>query len=153
MSTNKNKKRIGVVAGTMAVALVGGGLAVAYWTTTGAGTGAGTVGTNTAVTVAQTSTVSGLVPGGPSQPLNFTVTNPGAGPQVINNVNITVSTTAPGCNAADFVVSQPTIPANQSIAGSGGTYSNTTASVSMTNTAANQDACKGAALTFNYAVS
>jgi hypothetical protein len=152
MSTNKNKKRLGAIAGVTAVALVGGGLAVAYWTTTGTGTGTGTVGTDTAVTVTQTSSVSGLVPGGPAQDLDFDVLNPAAGPQTINAVNISVSTTAVGCDVNDFTIVQPNLGGAVQIA-AGGTYSNSTATVALQNTSANQDACKLAPLVFTYNVS
>ena len=155
MSTNKNKKRLGAIAGFTAIALVGGGLAVAFWTTDGTGTGTGTVGTNTAVTVTQTSTVSGLVPGGPAQPLSFDVNNPAAGPQTINAVDIEVTTNAAGCDDTDFDIVQPTLGGSVAIA-AGGTYSNNTATVAMINKTGptgNQDACKNATLTFTYDVS
>lgn len=165
---SSNKKRLAFVSSSLAVALVGGGLAVAYWTTTGTGTGSGAVGTSTAVTVAQTSTVSGLVPGGPAADLDFTITNPGAGPQTINSVAISVSgvTKAVGapsgaCTAADFAVTQPNlggavelaVGANAMTSGNGsGGPADTGADVSMINSNGDQNGCKGASLTFTYTV-
>jgi hypothetical protein len=164
MSTNTNRKRLAAIAATVGVALVGGGLAVAYWTTTGSGTGSGSVGTNSLVTVTQTSTVSGLVPGGPAQDLDFTINNPAAGPQTINGVNVSVAvTSSPGsCSASDFSITQPSLGGavelatgnNTFTAGSGGTFANTGASVSMLNrSGVNQNGCKGATLEFTYTVS
>ncbi len=165
---SSNKKRLAFVSGSLAVALVGGGLAIAYWTTTGSGTGAGTVGTSTAVSVTQDSTVSGLVPGGPSAALDFTVNNGGTGPQTINGVSVSVSkvTKAVGapagaCTAGDFTVAQPALGGaielavgdNTFTSGAGGDFANTTAAVSMKNTASDQNGCKGATLEFTYTVS
>lgn len=161
-SQSSTKKRVAAVAGTLAVALVGGGLAIAYWTTTGTGTGAGAVGTDTPVTVTQDSTVAGLVPGGPADVLDFTVDNNAAGPQTITDVDIAITdVSAVGCTAADFTVTQPNIGASVALpvgnteftSGAGGDVANTGAQVSMINSASNQDACKGATLEFTYTVS
>lgn len=159
---SSNKKRLAFISGGLAVALVGGGLAVAYWTTTGTGTGAGAVGTSTAVTVTQDSTVSGLVPGGPADDLDFTITNPGDGPQTINSVTVSISgiTSSGSCTVADFAITQPTlgpvelaVGANTVTSGAGGSFANTGAKVSMINRAAvNQNGCKGATLEFTYTV-
>jgi len=93
-----NKKRISLVAGTVAVVLAGAGVAVAYWTTTGTGTGTGTTGTNTALTIAQNSTPTGLVPGGVAQAVDFTVTNPAPSDVQVTAVVITVTSTSnAGC--------------------------------------------------------
>ena len=156
MSTNTNKKRLGAVAGVTAVALVGGGLAVAYWTTTGSGTGTGTVGTDTPVTVNQTSSVSGLVPGGPAADLDFEVVNTAAGPQSIQGVTIAVTTPAAGCSAADFQITQPNLGAPLVEVPVGTTAFDsidTGAQVQMLNrSGVNQNGCKNAALTFTYTV-
>jgi hypothetical protein len=160
---SSNKKRLSAVAGTMAVVLVGGGLAIAYWTTTGSGTGTGDVGTSTVVTVTQDSTVAGLVPGGPADVLDFTINNSSDGPQRINSVVVSISdVTAPGtCSAADFDIDQPNtgafvdLPVGDTTftSGAGGDVANTGAQVSMINSASNQDGCKGATLEFTYTVS
>ena len=160
---SSNKKRLAVVSSTLAVVLVGGGLAIAFWTTTGTGTGSGAVGTSTPVTVTQDSTVADLVPGGPADNLDFTIDNPGDGPQTINSVVVSISNVSQaGCTAADFAITQPDLGGAVELAvgdtsftagdGSGGP-ADTGASVSMVNSASNQNACKGAALEFTYTVS
>jgi len=163
-----NRKRFTLIASTMAAVLVGGGVAVAYWTTTGNGTGTGAVGAGTTqVTVAQDSAVSGLVPGGPAKPLDFTVSNPTSGPLQISDVAVSVAvTSSPGtCSAADFSITQPSKPSlgtplqvagggslSFTSAGSGAT-GGTGAAIAMVNSSSNQDGCKGATLDLTYAVS
>ena len=121
----KTSRRFKLIAGTVAAVLVGGGIAVAYWTTTGTGSGAATTGTDTPVTVTQTSTISGLVPGGAAQPIDFTVHNPSTTTQVsIKDVNIVVTGFSPGCSMADFTLVQPVKPSSTTpvlIAASGDT--------------------------------
>ena len=163
-----NRKRFTLIASTMAAVLVGGGVAVAYWTTTGTGTGAGTVGAGTTqVTVVQDSTVSGLVPGGPAQDLDFTVSNPTSGPLQISGVAVSVAVaSSPGtCTPADFSVTQPSkpsggtplqVPAGGSLSftsAGGGATGGTGAAISMVNSGSNQNGCKGATLDLTYTVS
>ena len=84
---NSSKKRFVLIASTVGAVLVGGSIAIAYWTTTGSGTDTAGVGTDTPVTVTQDSNVSGLVPGGPAADLDFTVTSTADGPQRISDVS------------------------------------------------------------------
>lgn len=131
------------------VVLAGGGVAFAYWSTTGTGTGSAAVGTSTAITVNQTSTVSGLVPGGPAAALSGNFTNTNAASVRVAQVTVAIKadwssqtdTTKPKCSATDFTLVQPTatnaeIPAGTAVgAWSGG-------SIAMVNAATNQDNCK-----------
>lgn len=163
-----SKKRFALVATTTAAVLVGGGVAVAFWTTTGNGTGTAGVGTNTAVTVDQDTTISGLVPGGPSTDIDFTVNNPSDGPQTINGVTVTIASVdkavgapAGACTAGDFSLVGGTINGSHAIlanddltytSGAGGDVANTGLNISMVNSGSNQDGCKGATVNLNYAV-
>jgi hypothetical protein len=155
MRTNEKKRRYAVVAGVTAAALIGGGVAIAYWTTTGSGSGAAATGTSTLVTVAQDNAVSGLYPGGPDQELDFTVTNPGPAEQYVTDVAISVSGTSnPGCTAADFDVTQPTVADGDLVVGDTAFEgASTGAAIRMINSASNQDACKGVTVSLAYAVS
>ena len=109
----KTSRRFKLIAGTVAAVLVGGGIAVAYWTTTGTGAGAATTGTDTPVTVTQDSTISGLVPGGAAQPIDFTVHNPSGTTSVsIKSVTVTVTGFSTGCSMADFTLVQPVKPSS-----------------------------------------
>lgn len=141
------KKRATVVAMTAVLILVGG-LAFAYWTSSGSGTGSGTTGTSTEFTVAG-GAVTGpdLTPGGPSQSVAFTVTNPGSGSQDLTSVTAIVAdgNGAPwvsdpvGCTAADYTVGTPVITYDQIPAG--GSISGTV-TLTMNDLTTNQDACK-----------
>jgi hypothetical protein len=159
---NTNKRRFALIATTTAAVLVGSGIAVAYWTTTGAGTGSAGVGTSTAVTVTQTSTISGLVPGGPVSPIDFNIASTASGPQTISAVAISISSITGNtgtCTVSDFALVQPLfaatpIPANNDVdfsSGTGGDVVNTGASISMVNSASNQNGCKTAVVHLAYA--
>ena len=153
---NTNRKRFAFIATATAAVLVGGGVAVAYWTTTGSGSGSGSVGHETPFTVSQTSNISGLVPGGPAQDLDFTVNNPAAaGAQRIQSVTITLGVSpivAGTCSTADFTLTQPTFTAQTIAPGGSAAFlgSNTGASIQMKDTGVNQNGCKDATLSFTY---
>ena len=109
--------------------------------------------------------MTGLVPGGPSQELDFTVNNAAAqGPQTISGVSVAVSVvSSPGtCDATDFSITQPNLGGSVALpvgdttvtSGAGGDVANTGAAVAMVNKpAVNQNGCKGATLEFTYTVS
>lgn len=160
-------KPLYAVAVLTAGVLVGGGLAAAYWTTTGTGTGTGSVGTDAGVTVVQNSTVSGLVPGGAAQAIDFTVTNSSASsPVTISDVTVGFGAFAAGCSAADFTLTQPSKPSGGTpvviaggastafVSAAGGTATHGTgATIAMNNTASNQNACKLSTVNLTYTVS
>jgi len=146
-ATRRRRFTAAVVAGTL-VALGGGG-AFAWWTSTGTGTGTATTGTSTAFTVASTGTTGGpLSPGGPTQTVAFTVTNPGTGSQMLTAVTAAVLDSVgdawdgPGdCSAADYTVGTPAVTYG---AIAGGANVQGTVTVTMINRPADQDDCKGA---------
>src|SRR3712207_6797700 len=102
------KKRI--IVTTAVLAALGGGAAFAYWSSVGTGSGAAGTGTSVPFTVtSQAATGGPLSPGGPTQTVAFTVTNPGTGVQNLTAVDVaipadwSVGTPLP-CTAADFTV-------------------------------------------------
>lgn len=134
------------------------GTAFAFWTTSGNGTGTGTAGQNTIVTVNGVSTPSNLTPGGAAQAITFSVSNPGTSLQRVSGVTVAVDTVTKASNApagvclpADFIVHQPD-PINEDIgAGVTKTYgSSQNASIYMNNTSVNQDGCKGATINLTF---
>lgn len=138
-----------LVAGTAVAVIASGGIAFAYWTSTGSGTGSATTGTSSAweVTVDDVN-LADLTPGGPADTVGFSVKNNNSGVQSLASTTASVTGTSnPGCTAADFEVSATTI-AYGSVA-SGATV-NGTFTVKMIDTGVNQDACKG--VTVNLAV-
>jgi hypothetical protein len=150
------KKRVAIPVGIIA-ALAISGVAFAYWTTSGSGTATGTTGTGTGVTVAQSGTITGMVPGGTAQAVNFVITNPASTPQYITSVavgfvNVTATvggTVVTGCGAADFTLVQPTaIGAN--VAAGNTTYAPSGATIAMNNLATNQDACKSGVVNLSF---
>ncbi len=148
-----SKKTFALVATTTAAVLAGSGIAVAYWTTTGSGTGSATAGTTSVLTVAQTSSPAGLYPGGPASQLDISVTNPGTAAARITTLTATpTSTDKPGCNAADFDVQVTGIAATTIAPGATTPFTNV-GTVALTETGVNQDACKGAVVTISYSVS
>ena len=150
-----HKRRFAIVALATAAVFVGGGVAVAYWTTTGSGTGSVATGTSATVSVTQDSTITGLYPGGPAQDLDFTITNPNPGAQYISAVAVAVTGTSnAGCTSADFQVTQPTITAGNIAAGATAyTGASTGASIALKNTVLNQNPCKGVTVNLSYTVS
>ncbi len=147
------KKKAAVVVAVAAVAIAGAGGAYAYWTTSGEGSATGAAGTNTAFTITQVGSVSGLVPGVP-QTVNFKVNNGANFAQYLTGVTASVAGTTsgngsgPACTVADYQVDQVAIAAGQ-IAGNSSQTG--TAVVMLKNTNANQDNCKGATVTLAFA--
>ena len=146
------------IAGIAALGLIGSGSAIAYWTTTGGGTGSASVGTSTAVTVTQLGSISALTPGSPAQAINFNINNPAATNQTIATVAVSISSVTGGtnlpfaCAAADFTLVQPTATYGDLTPGNHA-YSPSGATLALINSATNQDGCKNATVNLAFAAS
>jgi hypothetical protein len=147
-----------ILAGIATIAITGGS-AIAYWTTSGTGSGSATVGTSTAVTVVQTGTIAALTPGSTPQAINFTITNPAATNQTISSVAISITgVTGPNitgslpCTAADFDLVQPNATYGDLTPGAH-PYSPSGATLQLLNTASNQDGCKNATVALSIVAS
>ena len=151
-----SKKRVAAIGVITAATMVGGGMAVAYWTSSGTDTDTATVGTSSlfAVEIIPVTTAA-LSPGGPTNTYSVKVTNPGSGVQRLNQVVVSVTGTndgtdpIEGCTAADFEVNgqsgQATIelgPPEDLAADDAYTFTNVV--LQMVDTRAPQDACKDA---------
>jgi hypothetical protein len=152
------KKRATAVALTAVLVLIGG-LAFAYWTSSGEGTGHGTTGSSTDLEVTSPGPIGlALTPGGPSQSIPFTVANPGTGTQDLTSVTVVVAdengetwvSDPVGCTAADYTLGTPVITYDQ-IPG-GGSISGTV-TLTMNNLDSSQDACKGLDVPLYFAAS
>lgn len=158
---NSTKKKVVAVAVAGAV-VASSGLAYAYWTQGGSGTGSATTGSTTVITVNQTSTPSGLYPGRAPQALSGNFDNPNPGAVQISSITAVVSSvtdagtdaTKPACTTADYVIAG-TSGSNLVPSGTGvGTWSGLT--IAMTNRGdvnpgdGNQDNCKGATPHITY---
>jgi hypothetical protein len=146
-----NKKKAAAVLGAGVIALTSGGVALAYWTSSGAGAGTAATGTTADVTVNQTTSTTNLYPGGHvALTGNFDNTNTGS--VKVGTVTATVGTLPTGCVAADFTISGSGVVNAEIPAGTGvGAWSGIT--LTMNDTSSNQDACKTQSIPVTYSVS
>jgi predicted ribosomally synthesized peptide with SipW-like signal peptide len=147
-------KRITVALAVVAVLAVAGG-ALAYFSSTGSGTGQASVGRSTAFTVNVSSDTSGsLYPGSGTETLTYTVHNPGSGAQNLSATSASVASLngditqggaqVTGCKATWFsATNTPPSPLPQNLAG-GATSSAGSVAVQMSDSGTNQDPCQGA---------
>lgn len=154
-------KRKKVLVPLIVVAMLAiSGAAIGFWTSNGSGNGTATVGTSAALTVTPVTFTGLLYPGGTAATSSITIGNPGNAPVKVSNLVLDTSLPAAGnqalsgigglpaagCPAADFSFTSG-IPAAGVSVPAGGNVVVTTGTLSMANTALNQDACKGLALT------
>ncbi len=157
MRTYSKKKKTTIVA--LALMLVTGGGAFAYWTTGGAGTGEATTGSTVDITVQQTSTVTAMGPGDAAQTLSGNFDNPNAGPVYVSTVTASIASVdkdagAPvgTCDASDYTLGSAVMTVNAQVPAGTAQGAWTGATIQFNNTAANQDACKGATVNLAYTV-
>jgi len=138
-----------------AVLLIAAGGAYAYWTQSGSGTGSAANGTTVGITVVQTSTITGMYPGGPAQALSGNFNNTNSGPVQVATVtaaltSVTGSVGTPACTIADFQLNTPVATVNAEVPSgtAQGAWSGPT--VQLKNLATNQDACKNASVNLSY---
>lgn len=147
-----SRKRGAAALVVIAVLAVAGG-AYAYFTSSGSGNGAATVGSASNFTVTpQTATGGPLLPGAGSETINYTVTNPSsAGHQNLSATTASVAadgsgnviqggTAVSGCKASWFSAANSG-PAAADLA-PGGTATGSVV-VTMTDAAVSQDSCQG----------
>ena len=147
-----------VAAGTVA-ALAVSGVALAYWTTTGSGTGTAATGDVVPVVVNQTSAITGLAPGAAPVALSGNFNNPNGGAVYIGSVTATVARVSQAagavgtCSADDYVITG-TAPVNAEVAPGNEQGSWSGLKLAFNNKGAvNQDGCKGATVSLSYTVS
>jgi hypothetical protein len=137
------KKRIAAIALSGAVILGAGGIAAAFYTSSGSGSGNASAGSASAYTVSVSADTSqALYPGSGSETLSYTITNNSAGGQALTAVTATVADSG-SCLGSWFtaVASAPSPAIGTSIA-AGGTATGTV-TVTMQDSGTNQDACQG----------
>ncbi len=154
-----------VTAGAATLMIVGGGVAFAYWTVGGSGSGTAQTGTSTDIVANQTSTVTGLRPGGAPVALTGNFDNPNTGPVYVSTVTASISgvTLADGvtgsCDAGDYTLANAEIPVNAEVppgdgVGSWGVGLDNGPTIAFNNSdTENQDACKGATVNLRYTIS
>lgn len=140
----KKKTAATITAGFLVAGTAAG--AYAYWTTTGSGTGSSSVAaSNGVITLHGSFPVSALTPGG-SQTVSFTADNPGTSSLYVGTVTTVVTTSDAGCLPGDFAVA-PVAQNFQVPAHAVAAALPKTGTITMADTTANQDACKGATIT------
>ena len=140
---DKRAVTIGLAVG---LSLGAAGAAFGYFTSTGAGTGSASTGSSTAVAITQTNTISGLLPGGPSATIDYSVHNPGAGAEHVGAVTVTVTSVTTGAVGGDPVCTTASYSITQGAAinadvAPGGTATGT-ATIAMLDNGLNQDNCQ-----------
>jgi hypothetical protein len=147
----KKRKFIPVAVALVAIIALSG-VAYAYWSSTGGGTGGAGVGSDAGLTVAQTNTITGLVPGG-SANIDITVTNGASFHQSFSTVTISFHTGNPpaSCLATWFTLTPPA--PGLTILAAGG-HVDLVGSIAMSDSPTdNQNSCKNANLVLDLSVS
>jgi hypothetical protein len=141
--------RKAVIAGVSTLVLVGGGAALAYFTSQGVGQGTATVAdvpdTDVITLAFDGAAISPLYPGGQARTTPITAQHAGSGSLTVENVVLgAVSNNKPGCDMDWFEV-QVTSDGRVAVA-PGSPVPVGTLSVRLKESGTNQDACQGAAL-------
>ena len=160
----KRISKKGLVFGASAgVALGLTGAALAYWTSTGSGTGMAPTGTapaSTTLTFAQDA-LTNLAPGLPAQTISGTVTNTSSQSQYVASVTVAIGSVTKGppgsttytalpCTAADYTLGgTTTMTVGHDVLPAGNT-SFTGATIVFNDTGSNQDGCQGATVNLTY---
>ncbi|MEI7745395.1 MAG: hypothetical protein WCK58_16790 [Chloroflexota bacterium] len=153
------RKRLAIFSG-VALAVVVGGAAFAYWTQSGSGQGSATTGNIDPITINQTSDnlSATMWPGSGDVTLSGDYTNPNASKVYVHQISVVVDPTwtssaidaaKPACTFADFTVSAPiTINAEVDSGTSVNSWSGLT--IRLDDRASNQDNCKDVTPTLLY---
>ena len=161
------KKTAVVVAGSTLLVAVGGGIAFAYWSSSGTGSGSATTSAGASnLTITQTGAPSDLAPGVAPEAITGTIANGAANSAYVNTLTVRITGVtggSAGCTAQDYGLTTGTAAlskdsAVQSITLSvakevvnGSPIAFPSVNIGFANDSANnQDACKGASPTLSY---
>ena len=156
----RRRRRWLIVAGIMVVLSVIGGVAYAYWSTTGTGTGTATTGTSGSVVVTQVSAPTDLAPGVAAGPISGLITNDGTSDAYVTSVTVAITSVdkaagavAGTCDATDYTLTGAVMTVGKDVPAGGGTQAFSGATLAFNNKAdTNQDACQGATVNLTYTV-
>lgn len=137
------KSKVAVAVTTAGLIGIGGG-AFAYWTTTGTGSGNAAASAGGQTVVLHATFNAGLTPG-ESEAVTYTADNGNDTSTVVGALTASVSTSVAQCDPAWFSVTALT--SNSTVAGHTTGVSVGTGTLTFKDSAANQDACKGAIIT------
>lgn len=155
-------KKVVAIAAAGALSLGVAGAAYAYFTSTGSGTGSAATGSQTALTIQQTNTVSGLLPGGSAGTVNLKIVNTSGGAENLGVVSVVTDPTASPTSSvtSGSLTSEACVLTMYNFGSSapvgtlapGGIWTGSL-TVSMSNDGSNQDNCQapnGGALTLQF---
>jgi len=152
------KTKIAVL--TTALVVGGAGMAFAYWTAGGSGTGSASTGTVVGLTVNQTSTVTGMAPGDSAQALSGKFDNTNSGPVYVATVTASISSVvkaggAPAgtCDVTDYTLASAVMTVGTEVPSGTAVGSWSGATIKFNNKGTIQDACKGATVNLAYSAS
>ena len=159
----RHSKKLAALAVAAGVAVTASA-ACGWWSTDGGGPGAASTGSHTRVSVTQVGSISGLVPDGDAQPIDFSINNSLTTPQYVDSVSIaydldtdgdgtdTGMTWNAGCSDADFTLVQPD-PINQDLAAGPHEFSPSGASLKLDDDPTrNQDGCKDQQIVLSFSI-
>jgi hypothetical protein len=152
-----SKRSTVIAAACAAVAILGGGVAYAFWTAGGAGTGTAETGTSADITIVQTTVVTPMGPGIAAQPLEGNFNNSNEGPVYVTSVtanidSVTQAVDAVGpCSATDYTLTDEVMTVGAEVTAGDAQGSWSGATIAFANDpATNQDGCKGATVELAY---
>jgi hypothetical protein len=160
MKIFSSKKRVAAIGAVTAATLVGGGVAFAYWTNGGAGTGTAQTGTTTDNLTITASAASDLFPGGPAEELALVVDNTLNPTYSVQLTGLDVSIDSVTCNGTSvpgawFTLGETEIDSATIVAPGAVTPLSTPTGVTLrmnNDPLLNQNVCKDAAVAFNLTV-
>jgi hypothetical protein len=145
---HKTRRRVLVAVVSATAVLAAGGVAFAYWTTSGSGSGTAVVAGDVQTLTLHATTTGELRPGS-SVPVAFSADNQSSGSLRVGTVHLVSIVADPdhaGCSVADFTM--PDVVADQDVPAKSNAVALTVAgTLSFADTAVDQSACKGATLT------
>jgi hypothetical protein len=158
MSLLLRRKAAVFISAIVALSLSTG--AIAHWTTGGSGGATAASAISTSVTITQTSTPSGIHPGGPAADLAGAFDNASDVPVDVDSVSAAISsiTRTPAaiaaalpCLVADYQLNDFPVTVGTPVPSGAGVGSWTGASIQLLDSGLNQDGCQGATVHLAYA--
>ena len=154
------RRRIIPVAFALVAILAFSGVALAYWTAIGAGTGTAAAAAGTSsLTVKQVTVVTNLYPGDSAQTISGNFDNPNLGPVYVTTVTASLASVTKagnpvaGCDTTDFTLAAATATVNAEIPAGLAKGAWTGPTIKFNDKAGvNQDACKGVTVNLSYSI-
>ena len=152
-------KRVVPVAVALVALLVFSGVALAYWSAGGSGTGSAQAATGTTnLVVNQVTVLTAMYPGDTAQTISGNFNNPNAGSVYVTTVTASIASVTKagnpvtGCDATDFTLSPTVATVNAEVASGNSQGAWSGPKIKFNDKGTNQDACKGVTVNLGYSV-